>query len=141
MSIQIILGFDFGIKNIGIAIGQLITGTTSPICSLKSKEGIPDWTKIGKIIKEWQPSAIVVGLPLNMDGTEQHITNCAKKFADYLNDKYSINVYMQDERLSTIEARSELFRCGGYSALIKKSIDSNSAAIILQDWIIGYLSK
>ncbi|PPI88521.1 Holliday junction resolvase RuvX [Candidatus Pantoea edessiphila] len=135
MSKKIIIGFDFGIKNIGVAIGQLITGTAHPVSPLKAINGIPDRRQIEQLIKEWQPSLIVVGLPLNMDGTEQYFTSHAKNFANYLNKKFDISIFMQDERLSTKEARSELFRNGGYRSLLKKSIDSKSAAIILQDWL------
>ncbi|MBK4775754.1 Holliday junction resolvase RuvX [Candidatus Pantoea edessiphila] len=135
MYTKIILAFDFGKKNIGVAIGQLVTGIASPISALKAKEGIPNWIQIEKLIKKWQPSVIIVGLPLNMDGTEQYLTYCARKFANNLNAKFSINTYMQDERLSTREACSELFKCGGYRSLSKNHIDSKSAAIILQDWI------
>ncbi|MXP51304.1 Holliday junction resolvase RuvX [Pantoea sp. SoEX] len=140
MSIKIILAFDFGNKNIGVAIGQLITGIASPMNSLKVKNGIPNWVQIEKLIKQWNPSIIIVGLPLNMDGSEQHTTSCAKNFANYLHNRFGISIYMQDERLSTKEARSELFEFGGFRSLNKDSIDSKSAAIILQDWIRSYLT-
>ncbi|PPI87837.1 Holliday junction resolvase RuvX [Candidatus Pantoea edessiphila] len=138
---KIILGFDFGSNNIGVAIGQLVTGTAHPIDTIRVKNGIPNWLQIEKLIKEWQPSLLVVGLPLNMDGTDQCFTDCARKFANYLCDRFNIQICMQDERLSTKEARSELFRYGGYRNLVRSSIDSKSAAIILQDWITAYLSK
>lgn len=78
MSNRTVMGFDFGTKSIGVAIGQEITGTARPLASFKAKDGIPDWSQIEKIIKEWQPDLVIVGLPLNMDGTEQLVTTQAK---------------------------------------------------------------
>ena len=65
------LGFDFGTKSIGVAVGQRITATARPLPALKAQDGKPDWNIIEKLLKEWQPEAVIVGLPLNMDGTEQ----------------------------------------------------------------------
>jgi putative Holliday junction resolvase len=65
-----ILGFDFGMKNIGIAVGQELTGTANPLTAIKARDGIPDWEQIASLLQEWQPDLLVVGLPLNMDGTE-----------------------------------------------------------------------
>ncbi len=66
-----LLAFDFGTKSIGVAIGQRITGTARPLPAIKAQDGTPDWTLIERLLKEWQPDEIIVGLPLNMDGTEQ----------------------------------------------------------------------
>lgn len=134
MSSGTLLAFDFGTKSIGVAIGQRITGTARPLTALKAQEGVPDWTLIEKLLKEWQPEEVVVGLPLNMDGTEQPLTARARKFAGRLHGRFGIKVSLQDERLSTVEARSGLFARGGYRALNKGSIDSASAVIILESW-------
>ena len=82
-----VLAFDFGTKSIGVAVGQEITGTASPLAALKARDGIPDWNVIEKLYEEWQPQLVVVGLPLNMDGTEQEVTQRAKKFANRLDRK------------------------------------------------------
>ena len=66
-----LLGFDFGMKNIGIAVGQELTRTANPLTAIKARDGIPDWELIARLLQEWQPALLVVGLPLNMDGTEQ----------------------------------------------------------------------
>ncbi len=134
MSILTIMAFDFGTSSIGIAVGQLITGTAQPLLSLKAKEGIPDWTQIEKILKEWQPTKIIVGLPLNMDGTEQLVTAQARKFANRLHGRFGVQVELHDERLTTVEAKAELFYKGGFKALTKNRIDAKSAAIILESW-------
>lgn len=134
MSTQTLLGFDFGTQSIGVAVGQQLTGTARPLTALKAQDGVPDWLQIEKLLKEWQPDFVVVGLPLNMDGTEQPLTARARKFANRLHGRFGIQVELQDERLSTVEARAGLFERGGYRALNKGSVDSQSAAIILQDW-------
>ncbi|NIF21203.1 MULTISPECIES: Holliday junction resolvase RuvX [Pantoea] len=134
MSSQTLLGFDFGTKSIGVAVGQQLTGTARPLAALKAQEGTPDWQLIEKLLKEWQPDFVVVGLPLNMDGTEQPLTARARKFANRLHGRFGVRVELQDERLSTVEARSTLFERGGYRALNKGQVDSQSAVIILEDW-------
>ncbi|WP_312239640.1 Holliday junction resolvase RuvX [Pantoea sp.] len=134
MPTQTLLGFDFGTKSIGVAVGQQLTGTARPLTALKAQDGTPDWNLIERLLKEWQPDLVVVGLPLNMDGTEQLLTARARKFANRLHGRFGIRVELQDERLSTVEARAALFERGGYRALNKGHVDAQSAVIILQDW-------
>lgn len=81
---MIIISFDFGIKSIGIAIGQNITGTASLLHAVKSNKGIPNWYLIKKTLITWQPEQAIIGLPLNMDGTEQEMSIKAKIFANQL---------------------------------------------------------
>ncbi|WP_029684335.1 Holliday junction resolvase RuvX [Tatumella saanichensis] len=134
MSAKTLLGFDFGTKSIGVAVGQQLTGTARPLKALKAQDGVPDWALIEKLLKEWQPDLVVVGLPLNMDGTEQPLTARARKFANRLHGRFGVAVELQDERLSTVEARAGLFEQGGYRALSKGNVDSGSAVIILESW-------
>ncbi|MBY4838329.1 Holliday junction resolvase RuvX [Pantoea sp. DY-5] len=134
MSSETLLGFDFGTKSIGVAVGQQLTGTARALTALKAQDGTPDWKLIEKLLKEWQPNYVVVGLPLNMDGTEQELTARARKFANRLHGRFGVRVELQDERLSTVEARADLFERGGFRALQKGQVDSQSAVIILEDW-------
>ncbi|MDR0806774.1 MAG: Holliday junction resolvase RuvX [Enterobacteriaceae bacterium] len=134
MSNRTVLAFDFGTKSIGVAIGQEITGTARPLTAFKAKDGTPDWQQIEKLIKEWQPDLVVVGLPLNMDGTEQPVTAQAKKFANRLHGRFGVQIALHDERLSTVEAKASLFDRGGYRALNKGSVDAASAVIIFESW-------
>ncbi|MFT5787950.1 MAG: putative Holliday junction resolvase [Shewanella sp.] len=134
MSSRSVLGFDYGTKSIGIAIGQELTASARPLMSIKAVDGIPKWEEIGKIITEWQPDLIVVGLPLNMDGTEQEITLRAKKFGNRLNGRFGIKVVTQDERLTTADAKARLFEMGGYKALTKGQIDAMSAVLIIESY-------
>ncbi|AJC67772.1 MULTISPECIES: Holliday junction resolvase RuvX [Dickeya] len=134
MGNRTLLAFDFGTRSIGVAIGQEITGTARPLTSLKAQDGIPDWQKVEKLLNEWQPALIIVGLPLNMDGTEQPLTARARKFAQRLHGRFGVTVELHDERLSTVEARADLFERGGFRALDKGSVDAASAVIILESW-------
>ncbi|KJG35946.1 Holliday junction resolvase [Photobacterium angustum] len=130
-----VLGFDYGTKSIGVAIGQELTGTATPLTALKAKDGIPNWDDIEKILKEWLPDLVVVGLPLDLEGKElESITPRAKKFANRLHGRFGCQVELHDERLSTVEAKAELFERGGYRSLSKGNIDSQSAVVILESW-------
>ena len=130
-----LLGFDYGLRHIGVAVGQTVTKTAKPICALKAHNEIPPWDHIAEIIREWQPDALIVGLPLNMDGTEQPITQKTRKFAKQLNERFKLPVHFSDERLTTIEAKEQLFAKRGYRGLKKSAIDAVSAQIILESWI------
>lgn len=134
MSSQTVLGFDYGTKSIGIAIGQQLTASARPLMSIKAVDGIPKWEEIAAIITEWKPDLIVVGLPLNMDGTEQEITLRAKKFANRLNGRFGVKVVTQDERLTTADAKARLFEMGGYKALTKGQVDAMSAVLIIESY-------
>lgn len=130
-----ILAFDFGTKSIGSAIGQEVTGTASPHKAFKANDGIPNWDQIEASIKEWQPDLVVVGLPLDLDGKPlESVTPRAKKFANRLHGRFGLPVELHDERLSTREARADLFSQGGYKALSKGNVDCQSAVVILESW-------
>lgn len=128
------IGFDFGKKYIGVAVGQELTGSATPLGSIKAQDGIPHWDNLNKYLKEWQPDVIVVGLPLNMDGSEQQLTLDAKKFGKRLLGRFGIPVEFQDERLTTADAKEQLFSQGGYRNLKKDNIDAYSAALIIESY-------
>ncbi|WP_018983263.1 Holliday junction resolvase RuvX [Salinimonas chungwhensis] len=129
-----VLAFDFGTKSIGVAVGQEITATASPLPALKAKDGIPDWKVVEQLYSQWEPDVVVVGLPLNMDGTEQEVTQRAKKFANRLHGRFKRPVETWDERLSTADAKAMLFELGGYRKLTKEKVDSVSACVIFTSW-------
>lgn len=135
MSSRSIMGFDYGTKSIGVAIGQELTGTAQPLRALKANDGIPNWDEIEKLLKEWQPDLLVVGLPLNMDGTDQEITVRARKFGNRLHGRFGKPVEFKDERLTTTDARARLFEQGGYRALEKGCVDGVSAQLIVEAWM------
>lgn len=114
-------------------MGQTITMTANPLDPLAVSEQL--WNKIEKLINEWRPDALVVGIPLNMDGTPQTITHKAREFANILREKFNLMVHQVDERLTTVSAKEKLYELGGYKALKKISIDSFAAKLILESWM------
>lgn len=124
-----VLGFDFGMKYIGVATGQEVTKTATPLKTIKAKDGIPNWNEVASLIEDWAPQALIVGNPLNMDDTSQHITLCAKKFANRLQHKYKLPVHLVDERLTTWEAKQRL--TAGKIA----EFNAEAAAIITEQWL------
>ena len=129
-----ILAFDYGLKSIGVAVGQQLTGSASTLKALKAQDGTPDWQQIENLLKEWQPAFVVVGLPLNMDGTEQPFTARVHKFVNRLHGRFGIKVLTHDERLTTVESRSDLFAQGGFKKLSKDAVDCWSAKLILESY-------
>lgn len=127
---QTLLGFDFGEKRTGVAVGQTLTGNASALATLTSKNGKPDWTGIEALLREWQPDALVVGIPVHMDGTEQPMTTAARKFARQLQGRYNLPVHEAEERLTSDAAEAELG-----SSNDRAAIDREAARIILEDWL------
>ena len=129
------LGFDFGYKRIGVSVGQRLTCRASPLPTLRAERGVPQWEKVDELIKSWRPAALVVGLPTCIDGAELYTTEAARLFADELHVRFNCPVHLTDERLSTVEARSQLFAIGGYRKLKATEVDSMAACIILEQWL------
>lgn len=129
-----LIAFDYGTKRIGSAYGQAITGQARPLEPIKNSDQGPHWQTIENLIKKWGPEALIVGLPLNMDGTEQNTSSLAREFAEQL-ARFKLPVHLIDERLSTTAAKEALFEEGGYRALQKQSVDCMAAKIILESWI------
>ena len=128
---ETLLAFDYGEKNIGVAVGQTLTGTANPLETIRVAGSSPDWDAISRMVKTWKPDALVVGLPLNMDGTEQKVTRRARRFSDQLFGRYRLPVHLVDERLTTREARDRLAAEG------RAGSDDHpvAAQIILESWL------
>ena len=124
--------FDFGEKRIGAAIGQTVTRTATPLETIRVRGTRPDWPAIDRLIAAWSPDALVVGLPLNMDGTEQWITTRARRFADRLHGRSGLPVHLADERLSTREAWNRLVESGTR----RRGPDPIAAQVILEGWLV-----
>jgi len=122
-----LLGFDYGLERIGVAVGQEITGSANPLTTVKSSNGAPDWPAIEKLITEWKPGAFVVGMPFNMDGTEGDMCKKARRFGNQLNGRYNLEVHWIDERLSSLQAERQKNS--------KHTTDELAAQIILQAWL------
>ena len=129
-----VIGFDFGTTRIGIAAGQPITGTASPLPPVAARDGIPDWSPIEKVIAEWQPQALVVGIPLNMDGSISDMSRRARKFGNRLKERFKLPCYLIDERLTTREAKQISLSRGGSSNFKDNSVDGIAAQLILESW-------
>lgn len=136
--LKLLLGFDYGTKQIGVAVGQPITGQARELCILKAQNGIPDWQKVEALIREWQPDAIVVGLPLNMDGSPSAMSVRAEKFARRLNGRFNLPVHMQDERLTTFEAKGQRLSEGQRGSYRDNPVDALAAALLLESWLATY---
>lgn len=124
--INTLLCFDFGTKRIGVAVGQSITQTATPLQTVKNKNKRPDWDHIKRLIDEWQPDALIVGVPLDMMGEIQEMTIASEKFMRQLHGRFHLPVYDVDERLSSFEAAQ---RTGKTTDL-----DPVSAQAILETW-------
>jgi putative Holliday junction resolvase len=135
---RILLSFDFGMKRIGVAVGQRITKTANPLTTLAAKAGEPDWHQVDALVKKWRPDAFIVGIPLNMDGTDQPMTHAARHFTQSLIKHYALPTHEVDERLTTKAAREALFEAGGYKALQSGEVDQFAAKILLENWFLRF---
>lgn len=129
---RVLLGFDFGIKRIGVAVGQELTRTARALETLSSPDGGPDWSGISRLIEQWHPDALVVGLPLNLDGSEHEVSRLAQRFGNRLKGRYNLPVFTIDERLSSVEAERQLAEQGRFD---KAAVDREAARIILESWL------
>jgi putative Holliday junction resolvase len=130
------LGFDFGNKKIGVAVGQTITSTASPLQTMRSINQNPDWRMISRLIQEWQPIGIVVGISRQDDGADNLITPRMLKFCRQLEGRYQLPVFQQDEAFSTFEAKQLLFDEVSVSASKLWEVqDQLAAQLILQSWL------
>lgn len=126
-----LLGFDYGDRTIGVAAGQTVTGSATPLGTVRVSETGPDWSAIEGLVASWQPDALVVGLPLKVDGGEQAATRSARSFGEQLARRFGLPVHSVDERFSTIEARRRLAESGRPEA----DDDPVAAQIILEAWL------
>ncbi|MFT6101687.1 MAG: putative Holliday junction resolvase [Granulosicoccus sp.] len=128
------LAFDYGLKNIGAAYGQSITGQANELPPISARDGIPKWEDIETLLNEWKPDVVVVGLPLNMDGSESELSQRARKFARRIHGRFSSKVDFMDERLSTFDAKQEAKSRGHKGDYKQNPIDSIAARLILESW-------
>lgn len=129
-----LLAFDYGLKWIGCAVGQSLTGSASPLSALRAKDGTPRWEEIEALLNEWQPQQVLIGLPLNMDGSESEMCARARKFGNRIHGRFGVTVSFADERLSSFEAKGELLEQGG-GDFKERGVDSLSAVLILESWL------
>jgi putative Holliday junction resolvase len=100
-----VLAFDYGLKHIGVAVGQTVTATAAPLTNLRANNGKPDWKSVDSLVSEWAPIRLLVGLPLNMDDSESKMSEAARRFAFRLSERTGLQSVMVDERLTSYAAR------------------------------------
>lgn len=129
-----LLCFDYGLKTIGVAVGQSVTHSASPLTELKANDGSPNWQQVKQLLDEWQPDLLLVGLPLNMDDSESELSQRARKFANRLHGRFGVKVEMADERLSSFAAKGEILERQHSRDFKQHQVDSIAAALILESW-------
>ncbi|MHA7810896.1 MAG: Holliday junction resolvase RuvX [Marinobacter adhaerens] len=127
-----VMAFDFGTRRIGVAVGQELLGTGQPVALIPARDGIPDWQQIESLLQEWHPDLVVVGLPLNMDDTENDMCARARKFGKRLHGRYHVPVEMVDERLTSFEAKGDVMAAGGSRDFGRHGVDDRAAVLILE---------
>ncbi|MEJ1298103.1 MAG: Holliday junction resolvase RuvX [Candidatus Sedimenticola sp. (ex Thyasira tokunagai)] len=126
-----LLGFDYGTAKIGIAVGQTVTSSATPLTTLRAVNQKPDWEGISRLIEEWKPQALVVGLPLDLDDSDAQVADKARRFARQLEGRYRLPVHMTDERLTSMEARRHF----GKQPKNRDELDAVAAKLILETWL------
>jgi putative Holliday junction resolvase len=132
-----LLGFDYGTRKIGVAVGQTVTGTATPLETLQLVNQKPDWGRIAHLIDEWRPEALVVGLPLDVDDSETDATAPAHRFCRQLEGRFHLKVHQADERFTSFEARDRL----GHKAKRWEDYDAIAAKLILETWLGAVVSE
>lgn len=131
---QTIMAFDYGLRQIGVAIGNNLLRTSQPLNTLTANDGVPNWAQVDALVKEWQPHLLVVGDPINMDGSDSELSGRARKFSRRLHGRLGLPVEMMDERLSSFEAKQAAREAGHDGDYKAHPIDSLAAELILQTW-------
>lgn len=133
-----VLGFDYGLRRIGVAVGQRITGTASAIAVLRNSDGGPDWPACDTLLKTWRPQALIVGLPLGRDGHDQPMTHAARAFAAMIEQRYGLPVHMADERFTSRAADAEFVAARRAGLARRKDaamLDAQAARRIVEQWL------
>lgn len=136
-----LLAFDFGLARVGVAIGHTLTGVATPLCILHSRDEKPDWEGIHKLITEWQPKRLIVGMPTYLDGTKSEMTQRTERFCRQLEGRYALPVETVSEQLSSREAEQRLKQVRQYGRrkkVAKGEIDQLAATIILESWMLQH---
>ncbi|WP_371324094.1 Holliday junction resolvase RuvX [Dechloromonas sp. ZY10] len=133
-----LLAFDFGEKRIGVATGETLLGSAHPLTTIHAESNDDRFAAIGKLVAEWQPVGLVVGLPTHADGTPHEMTRLAQKFGERLQRRFALPVFYADERLTSLDAEARLRelarQSGRNSKTAKPLLDAVAAQLILQTW-------
>ncbi|HXV40872.1 MAG TPA: Holliday junction resolvase RuvX [Steroidobacteraceae bacterium] len=134
-----VLSFDYGLRRIGVAVGNTLTGTAQGLATVAAQDGLPDWRAVDQLVADWRPQEFVVGVPYNMQGEDAGIAAAALRFAGELQDRYRIGVHRVDERLTSREAEDELRerrRSGAKARRVRRGdVDREAARLLLLQWL------
>lgn len=137
-TVTTLLAFDFGRRRIGVAVGNAIIGSANPLVTIRHSVHGPDWMQIEKLMKEWQPDLVIVGLPLKTDGSPSENVPEVKAFAKSMQTRFAAAVELVDEKLSSVEAREQI-KEARQSGLRRRTqagdIDKYAAQVILRTWL------
>jgi putative Holliday junction resolvase len=135
---ELFLGFDYGTRRIGLAVGDRLTGVARPLPSIPNHRE-PDWIALQRVVKDWRPAACIVGLPLDLDGKDQSMTVQARAFAKQLSARFAMPVHLCDERLSSRSADDELRNARADGRMTRRikpgDRDGVAARLILEQWL------
>lgn len=134
---ETIIAFDFGLRRIGVAVGQQVTNSASPLETVSNSDSGPDWQRISTIVREWRPQRLIVGMPMHADGSPSEIGNTVRAFIDELR-RFELPIEAVDERYSSIEAQAALKSQreeGLRGRISKEAIDSAAATFIAERWL------
>ena len=132
---ETIIAIDFGLRNIGVAVGNTLSLTSRPLTIVQARDGVPDWDALSSIFDEWRPDRILVGNPLNMDDSESDMGRQAARFARRIEGRFGLTVTLVDERLSSREAKADALAAGHRGDFASIPVDDEAAAIILATWL------
>lgn len=132
---ETLMAFDFGMKRIGVAVGELRLGQARAVQTIAAEANATRFAAIEKLIAEWQPTRLLVGQPLNEDGTPHEMTARCERFANQLRGRFALPVEPVDERFSSVVAEDELRMRGIDWRKSKTLVDAEAARIILQSWM------
>lgn len=135
---SVVIAFDFGLKRTGVAVGNTIMGSATPECTLTSKDEQPDWKGISKLFEEWKPTQVVVGMPTELDGSENPLKKRIDRFCNQIQGRYNVPVDQENEQFTSIEAAQrlkQLRQSGRKQKVSKDEVDKIAASIILENWM------
>lgn len=129
-----VIALDYGLRHIGVAVGNSLLCSAQPLAVVRARNGVPDWPSLAALLSQWRPERVIVGLPLNMDGTESPMSVRAARFARQIEGRFAVPVSVQDERLTSREAKSLLRESGDWRNTGEITADAEAAGVILADY-------
>lgn len=132
---RVVLGFDFGMQYIGVAVGQTITGTASALVTLNRAQKKIDWSAVAALIADWSPERLLVGMPPGFDVSDQPLLDAVRRFARRLNGRFNLPVEFVDEHLSSYEARQIIYADNKQRGRGERVTDQYAAQVIVQTWL------